>query len=170
MLIKDSFSVGVGCSSLRSVEMGVYIFTISFCSDISVRHFFFFLSKHPKPRSVHLKWRRKLPPQLPPQLPCQPRKSLSLPQHLQSLNPLLPLPHLPMGEMNLVSWRSTSLIWDPSLALTTGSSTPPEESLVWYSTDQLNTPLLPVCAHTLLFCSPVNLLSFQLPLPHGYFT
>lgn len=34
---------------------------------------------------------------------------------------------------------------------------------MWYSTDQLNTPLLPVCVHTLLVCSPVNLLSFQHP-------
>lgn len=72
--------------------------------------------------------------------------------------------------MRLVSRRTMSLIWDPSLALTTGSSTPLEESLVWYSTDQLNTPLLPVCVHTLLVCSPVNLLSFQHPSPHSFLT
>lgn len=75
-----------------------------------------------------------------------------------------------MGRIRLLSWRITSLIWDPGLALTTGFSIPLEESLVWYSTDELITPLLHICVHTLLLCSPLNLLSFQHPSPHGYFT
>lgn len=131
--------------------------------DYFCKSFLFLLSKHPNPRSASLRWRRKLLLQLP----CQPRKSPRPSQLLlRSLSPPLPPPLLLRWETRLVIWRSMSLTWDPSLALTTGSSTPLEESLVWYSTDGLNTPLLPVCVHTLLVCSPVTLLSFQpLPLP-----
>lgn len=63
-----------------------------------------------------------------------------------------------------------SLTWDPSLALTTGSSTHLEESLVWCSTDELGTPLHPVCVHTLLVLPFVNLFSFQHSPLYGYFT
>lgn len=118
-------------------------------------NFFFFsftLTKYLKPRSANLRWRRRLPPQPLHQpkkslLPCQPRPSLS---------PRLLLPHFLTGETRLLSWRITSLTWDPSPALTTGSSTPLEESQVWYSTDELNTPLLHICVHAHFLCSPFS--------------
>lgn len=93
-----------------------------------------FLTQPLKLWSAHLRWRKSLPPQLlhpPKKSPPQswPRRSLSL-------RPLLPRCLLKKIRAPS-SWRITSHIWDPSLVLTTGSSTPPEESLVWYSTDEL---------------------------------
>lgn len=128
------------------------------CSDL------FSLSKHLNPRSANLRWRRKLPPQLP----FQSRKSPLPSRPLQCRSPLPP--RLQIREMRLLTWRNMSLTWDPDLALTIGSSTPLEESPVWYSTDELNTPLLPVLVHSLLVCSSVSLLSFQHPSPHCCFT
>lgn len=135
---------------------------LDFCSVLEFFFpFSFTLTKYLKPRSANLRWRRRLPPQplrqpkksLPCQpLPCQPR---------QSLSPLLPLPHFLMGETRLLSWRITSLIWDPSPALTTGFSTPLEESQVWYSTDELNTPLLRICVHAHFLCSAFLLSIFS---------
>lgn len=139
----------IGCYTFR-----IFYVVIFFCN----------ISKHLSPRSASLRWRRKLPPQLP----FQSRKSPPQSRPLQCRSPL-PL-HLRIKEMRPLTWRNMSLIWDPDLALTIGSSTPLEESPVWYSTDELNTPLLPVCVHSLLVCSSVNLLSFQHPSTHGYFT
>lgn len=117
-----------------------------------------FLTQPPKLWSAHLRWRKSLPPQLlhpPKRSPPQswPRRSLSL-------WPLLP--RCLLRKIRPPScWRITSHIWDPSLVLTTGSSTPPEESLVWYSTDELARLLIYV--HT----TPVLLLfqSSLIPAP-----
>lgn len=128
--------------------------------------FFFSTLKCPKPRSASLKWKRKLLPQPPRQsrsslLLCQPRLSPSPMSPLALLLPPPPPPppplHLLQGEIRVLIWRITSLIWGPSLVLITGFSTPPEESLVWYSTDELNMLLLlllllPTRVHSLLLC------------------
>lgn len=118
-----------------------------------------FLPEPLKLWSAQLRSRKSLPPQLlhpskksPPR--CRP---------LRSPSSLLLLPRCLLKKIRLPScWRITSHIWDQSLVLTTGSSTPPEESLVWSSTDELACHFsLSVSIHP-LFCSFFNLRSFQL--------
>lgn len=90
--------------------------------------------KPPKLWSTQLRSRKSLPPQLL----HPPKKSLFRCRPLRSLSLLLLLPRCLLKKMSLPRcWRITSHIWDQSLVLTTGSSTPPEESLVWSSTDEL---------------------------------
>lgn len=118
-----------------------------------------FLSKPLKLWSAQLRSRKRLPRQLL----HPPKKSPSWCRPLRSLSLLLLLLWRLLKKIRLLSsWRITSHIWDQSLVLTTGSSTPPEESLVWSSTDEL------ACRSSLsmpvhpLFCSSINLRSFQL--------
>lgn len=119
-----------------------------------------FLSKPLKLWSAQLRSRKSLPPQLlhppkksPPR--CWPLRS---PRSL-----LLLLPRCLLKKSRLPRcWRIMSRIWDQSLVLTTGSSTPPEESLVWSSTDELACHFsLSMSIHP-LFCSSFNLRPFQL--------
>lgn len=114
--------------------------------------------------SAHLRSRKSLPPRLL----HPPKKSPPQCWPLRSPSPLLLPPRCLLKKIRPPScWRITSHIWDPSLGLTTGSSTLLEESLVWYSTDELacrSSLSMSIC---LLFCSPFDLRSFQLPSPHG---
>lgn len=123
-----------------------------FVCILSPNYFQIFLPQPLKLWSAHLRWRKSLPPQLLHPL----KKSPPQWRPLQSPSPLPLLPWCLLKKIRAPScWRITSHTWDPSLVLTTGSSTPPEESLVWYSTDELarlliyvHTTLLLIFAHS----------------------
>lgn len=130
----------------------------------SPTYLYIFLSEPPKLWSAQLRSSKSLPPRLL----HPPKKSLPRCCPLRSPSSPLLLPRCLLKRIRVPScWRITSHIWDQSLVLTTGSSTPPEESLVWSSTDELACrSSLSMSIHP-LFCSSINLRSFQLHTPHG---